>query len=400
MLRISRKAHSAAGKLKVESEKLRGKGSRLKLSTLNSQLSTLYHELWKGQCNDAYWHGIFGGLYLPHLRSSLYRHLLAAESMAEEILGSNSQRVKGSRLRRVAEETKGQKVTEFIEEGDFDCDGFKDICISTGGLTAFLSEDSGALIELSVKKKQINVLDTLTRRPEAYHSKISEAAHHNPGETKTIHERICVKEAGLLDYLVYDNYRRASLLDHFLDYNIKLDDLIKSDYHDKGDFIGSPYDMERIIGKNASGVKLAREGLVSGTDMRLEKSVLFRKSEMRVDYLLEGKYNGIFAPEFNLSFLGSPYALVNLGSKSFFIRDKGRHSALHEFYVEDKFLNLTMAFTFDESMELWHYPVETISLSEHGVERLYQGTAFLFMKRLDFNGDKRLGFTIKFGENK
>src|SRR2546422_9178916 len=24
----------------------------------------------RAQCNDAYWHGVFGGLYLPHLRTA------------------------------------------------------------------------------------------------------------------------------------------------------------------------------------------------------------------------------------------------------------------------------------------------------------------------------------------
>jgi len=27
--------------------------------------------LWQGQANDAYWHGVFGGCYLPHLRRVL-----------------------------------------------------------------------------------------------------------------------------------------------------------------------------------------------------------------------------------------------------------------------------------------------------------------------------------------
>ncbi|MBN2207045.1 MAG: DUF1925 domain-containing protein, partial [Candidatus Aminicenantes bacterium] len=37
-------------------------------------------ELYKSQCNDPYWHGVFGGLYLPHLRGAAYRHLIAAEA--------------------------------------------------------------------------------------------------------------------------------------------------------------------------------------------------------------------------------------------------------------------------------------------------------------------------------
>ena len=36
--------------------------------------------LWKGQCSCAYWHGIFGGLYLPHLREAIYKNLIEAEN--------------------------------------------------------------------------------------------------------------------------------------------------------------------------------------------------------------------------------------------------------------------------------------------------------------------------------
>ena len=41
--------------------------------------------LWKGQVNCAYWHGLFGGLYLNYLRHSVYQNLIAAERLAEII---------------------------------------------------------------------------------------------------------------------------------------------------------------------------------------------------------------------------------------------------------------------------------------------------------------------------
>ena len=398
MLMISNKVHEAIKR--VKGSKGQGvKGSKSQPSALSPQRLML-HELWKSQCNDAYWHGIFGGLYLPHLRSSLYRHLLNAESAAEEILGSEGKKTKGKIVTKV---TDREKVTEFIEQGDLDCDGFKDICIGKGDMTAFFTEEGGALVELSLKSRQVNTLDILTRRPEAYHSKILETTQNDAGETKTIHDRFFVKEEGLLDCLVYDNYRRMSLLDHFFDYNIKLNDLIRAEYDEKGDFIVSPYHLEQVKKKGDTGVSLSREGIASGCRIKIDKTILFRgsagagkKSGIRVDYLIEGRYDGIFAIEFNLSFLGSPYATVHAGNKSLFIKDKGIHNALKEFSVKDEFLNLRMAFSFDENMDLWHYPVETISLSEQGVEKLYQGTAFLFMKKLALNGKEKSGFSIKF----
>ncbi len=43
--------------------------------------------LYRGQCNCPYWHGAFGGIYLPHLRNATYRELIAADSLIEKANG-------------------------------------------------------------------------------------------------------------------------------------------------------------------------------------------------------------------------------------------------------------------------------------------------------------------------
>lgn len=386
MLMISRKVHEASKKfirLGRQSSKLKVKKSKKHLSSELRTPNSMFHELWRGQCNDAYWHGIFGGLYLPHLRSSLYRHLITAEAMAEEILNEGNVRTKG--------------YSTSIAEGDLDCDGFKDICIGNREMTAFFSERGGSLIELSLRKHSVNILETLTRRREAYHSRLSETAEDS-GQTKTIHERLSVKEAGLSDYLIYDKYTRASLLDHFFGDGITVDSLMRGEYEEKGDFINGIYGINALKRGEVVQVKLSREGIASGSGARVEKMVKFHGSRISVDYLLEGNCSGIFGIEFNISLFGSPYVSINLKKKDLLIRDKGKHDDITEFSIRDEFRNLGFTFTFNEVISLWHYPVETVSLSEEGVERIYQGTAFLFMKGLDFNGDKKLGFNIDFGE--
>src|SRR3989338_7324582 len=35
--------------------------------------------LYRAQCNCSYWHGVFGGLYLHHLRSAVFENLIRAE---------------------------------------------------------------------------------------------------------------------------------------------------------------------------------------------------------------------------------------------------------------------------------------------------------------------------------
>ena len=44
-------------------------------------------ELYRGQCNCAYWHGAFGGTYLPHLRNAVYGHLIAADNLLDRAIG-------------------------------------------------------------------------------------------------------------------------------------------------------------------------------------------------------------------------------------------------------------------------------------------------------------------------
>ena len=39
--------------------------------------------LWAGQCNCPYWHGVFGGIYLSHIRTANYAELIAAENLVD-----------------------------------------------------------------------------------------------------------------------------------------------------------------------------------------------------------------------------------------------------------------------------------------------------------------------------
>src|SRR5579864_9032090 len=40
-------------------------------------------DLWAGEGNCPYWHGVFGGVYLPHIRGAAFSHLIAAEAVAD-----------------------------------------------------------------------------------------------------------------------------------------------------------------------------------------------------------------------------------------------------------------------------------------------------------------------------
>jgi alpha-amylase len=117
--------------------------------------------LGEAQCNDAYWHGVFGGLYLRHLRDSIWQRLSEAEG----------------RLRA------GEALS--CDEVDLDLDGHKELWVHSGAFSALVSPvRGGAVEELTLFRHGINLANTLTRRREPYHQisdsgKDSESNHHS-----------------------------------------------------------------------------------------------------------------------------------------------------------------------------------------------------------------------------
>jgi alpha-amylase len=99
----------------------------------------------RAQCNDAYWHGVFGGLYLPHLRDAIWRNLAEAEAA----------------LRR------GEGLA--WEVTDLDGDGHDEVWLHSAAFSAVVSPArGGAIEEYTVFGQGINYANALTRRREAY----------------------------------------------------------------------------------------------------------------------------------------------------------------------------------------------------------------------------------------
>ena len=98
----------------------------------------------RSQCNDAYWHGVFGGLYSPHLRTALWRSLVQVEASADAI---------AHRGRHYA----------TVESIDFNADGREEyLYFCSERYAAILSPDDGATIS-ALDCRQSNSLHWLTR---------------------------------------------------------------------------------------------------------------------------------------------------------------------------------------------------------------------------------------------
>ncbi len=98
------------------------------------------------QCNDALWHGVFGGLYLPHLRAGVWSQLAIAER----------------ELRH------GEPIA--AETLDINGDGSDEVWVHSAHFSAIIAPArGGALEEYTRFDTGRNHADTLTRRLEAYH---------------------------------------------------------------------------------------------------------------------------------------------------------------------------------------------------------------------------------------
>ena len=349
-----------------------------KMSCDRSKFKQAQDELWQGQCNDSYWHGVFGGLYMAHLREAAYEHLINAEILTEGALYKNKK--------------------SWIEKEvvDFDKDGQDEILINTPKFNLYFDpQDGGSLFELDYKEKSLNLTNILTRRKEAYHEKIIEFVRNKylpleeeSKKSETIHNMLTVKEEGLEEYLKYDWYRRASFLDHFLPPFANLESFYSCDYREAGDFVNQPYDFKLNKKNDSLVLQLFRDGHVwIGDDflpLRIEKEIVIgQSSKLIVNYsilnLADRKIPVWFGVEFGFMATSGndKKCYYSLGKKD--ISDNKLDSIREESKVDeismvDEYKGVDICLEFDKTATLWRFPLETISQSESGFERSYQGS--------------------------
>ena len=160
--------------------------------------------LYQGQSNDCYWHGLFGGIYISHMRLATYEHLIAAEDLADRAAG---------RL-------------EATECRDLDLDGLDDVRLAgPGQVVAIHLTDGAAIGGWDIRAVRHALCAVMRRRPEAYHETLREHEARGPATgavsahadgPASIHEIVMTKEPDLAARIHYDPFERRSGLVRFL----------------------------------------------------------------------------------------------------------------------------------------------------------------------------------------
>ncbi len=342
------------------------------------RLAEARSELYRGQCNCSYWHGSFGGLYLPHLRNAVYQHLIAADNILEELsghLGSANHNGSGSWVR--------------IDSDDFDFDAHKEIRMTSDRLVAFVAPARGGhLYELDLRSIRHNLLATLDRRVEPYHEKIKQAALDKSLQSGSggvdPNGGVKFKQPDLEQKLIYDTTPRKSLVDHFLADGTTLDDFQRG-HGEIGDFAtGAFHSLLRRSSERVEAV-LTRVGHVGRHEVKVTKRIALNaggETSLEILYVLENLPPNMpfnFAVELNFAGMAAE------AQDRYFYDASGRRLGQLQSVLDlpetnrlglvDEWLGLDAAIELSEPAAIWTFPIQTVSNSEGGFETVHQSCA-------------------------
>lgn len=349
--------------------------ARRSSSKAGEELKKARDLLLRAQCNDAYWHGIFGGLYAPHLRTELWRSLIRAEFIADQ------QTPNGLAARS--------------ETLDYDGDGVEELLFTAPEYQALLKPSEGAtLATLDFRVTNSSLINSITRRPEAYHARLRDIAKNPTGAVTSIHEQTRVKEPGLERYLRYDRWPRHTFRVLLFDPSRTQADYENIDLQEEPGFAGGAY---RVIRSNPHEVELLREAPLAwhgqeGTAPRVSVTKLFsfgsapRGCEVACEIKLSApgplEHPLLLGVESVLNFLAPAETdrFFQTASGPQTLRFSGSLPG-PTLRVEDGWQRVRVALHAPGAEQFWISPIETVSESEEGFERVYQGSQILAVWR-------------------
>lgn len=328
-------------------------------------------ELYRAQCNCPYWHGAFGGLYLPHLRNAVYSRLIAADTLLEQASGRTGPWVE-------------------VQADDYNLDARKEIRLAGNRLAAYVSPSRGGhLYELDIRAIQVNLLSTLNRREEPYHERIRQhAGHQDSGSGGGVDPNggVRFKQPDLDQKLQYDAWPRKSLVDHFFQPGLTADAFGRG-HGQLGDFTEGVYQSK--LRRSAERVEacLWRDGRFGPFEVRVAKTIILERTQpgtLQILYQLENLPANLpinFGVEFNFAAMpgGAPdrYYYGNEGQALGTLDSRLCTEPGTRLGLVDEWLGVDVALETSQPATFWTMPIQTVSQSESGFELVHQSCVVL-----------------------
>lgn len=290
--------------------------------------------LYQAQANDAYWHGLFGGSYLPHLRRAVYNAIVALEALLDACDPRPS-----------------------VAQRDFNLDGKEELFLQNGTLQTIVSLDGLAAIgELDAYPLRHNFGDTLTRQNEHYYRKIhlqdQHAAHDGSG-IASAHDRVSFKHEIGPEDLVLDHLPRALFLDSF-----------------------QPSGGEmREVTDYSFGEGSGRSVVFTSAAGGLEKNIELNGSRLAVVYRFAARMPGIFRTRINLAMPscdGPAGKFIYRGEIPGGFGQPLEIEGLREIILDDDVLGGAITLAVSKPTRFDASPYFSVSQSEAGFEKIMQ----------------------------
>ena len=371
--------------------------------------------LYQGQSNDCYWHGLFGGIYLSHMRLATYEHLIAAEDLADALAVANGQPAVSGRL------------------ADVDLDGVDEVLFESPGQVVVIKPSEGAAVaSWDARGPRHALTAVLRRRPEAYHERLRAAARsgtlkveggeaaptsapatreegYGEGHVESIHGIVQSKEPGLERLLVYDAYERRSGLVHLLDAGVSLQDLVEARAEERADVVDGRYEIvelgaTRLVARRDGTARMAGAG--APQIVRVEKTYRLggdRSSpQLALGVRLQNRsqewLSGRLAVEWNTTFSGgggNPAAFYEIDGERQPHDGRGELAEATRIVSGNTGIGLVLTTEATPPAQARWYAIETISNSESGFERVYQGSCLVLAWAVELAAGEHLEVEVR-----
>jgi len=359
MLRVSNRLHTLEKSLGDD------RGAR-------ETLDAAYRHLLASQCNCPYWHGVFGGIYLSNIRARVFSEMIEAETHLDRIEGAPEGRV---------------AVT------DYDLDGHEEVIYENSEIALYASPaQGGTIFEFDYRPLCYNFTNLVSRRREGYHDRLLAVAHEtvpadsDGNQPRSIHDIVRVKEKHLDRALVYDRSRRSLLRDHFMTARPTARGVVEGRLKEQGDFCDAAYAVRHSRSHQTTSIVLQRTGTVGKRGVSLQKTIRIddHSSTIVVEYTLRSldgyDLRGRFGVEmaYTLSAGTEPdryYEVEGVdGPQKGGMLNHVEESSGRSIALVDEWLRVRLQLQLERPAVILRAPVETVSLSEDGFERNYQGS--------------------------
>jgi hypothetical protein len=347
--------------------------NRLHKRTL--ELSRAYHNgegdfetpLYKAQTNDSLWHGVFGGLYLPNLRDNAYTYLIECENIRY-----------------------GQRTALVVDSNELDGHS-KYKSVTSQLISRFDSAMGGQLVELDIREQCFNYQNTLTRRKEAYHSKVFEPPCEKTAPPSdgidTIHHANAAIDETFRDAIIYDWYMKNSFIDHISDEHFNSDNFRHCNFREYGDFANQPF--ESSMGENR--IAFYREGGIyreQKAAAKLEKTFSFTDNsiEFSISLNTQAQDSLVYVMEHNFHFADYEQLTIN----GMPLAQMGTIEETQNLEIVDGALGKKISIHTDKFCRVEYFQLQTLSQSESGFDLSVQGLSismvFDFKSTFELNG--------------